>query len=325
MLTIVAVVLAALVALTSPGDAEAQQPKKLPRVGLLVYGSPPPSPSPESAVIEGLRELGWVDGRNVTVVIRYGEGRPERLPDLARDLVGSGVDLIIAIGTDVTKIVKSVTGTIPIVMASSEDPVEIGLVTSLSRPGGNMTGVTFISSELAAKRLELLKEIVPQVSRVAVLWNPTHVDLEMKELEPAGRALGIKLQSVEARSTEELDGAFRAVVSGGANAMIVVPSRMINLNAKRIAQFSLERRLPAVSLWRSFAEAGGLITYGPDTTAMIRRAATHADKILKGAKPGDLPVERPTHFELVVNLKSAKALGLTVPQSLLLRAERVIE
>ncbi|MGH2362613.1 MAG: ABC transporter substrate-binding protein [bacterium] len=320
-----AVVLTALVALTGPCNAEAEQLKRLPRVGLLVYGSPPPAPSPESALIDGLRELGWVDGRNVTFVIRYAEGRPERLPDLARDLVGSSVDLIIAIGTDVTKIVKSVTATIPIVMAASEDPVELGLVASLSRPGGNMTGVTFISSELAAKRLELLKEIVPQVSRVAVLWNPTHVDLEMKELEPAGRSLGIKLQSVEVRSTEELDGAFRAVVGGGADAMIVVPSRMINLNVKRIALFSLERRLPAVSMWRSFAEAGGLMTYGPDTIAMIRRAATHADKILKGAKPGDLPVERPTRFELVVNLKTAKALRLMVPQSLLLRAERVIE
>ena len=164
-------------------------------------------------------------------------GREERLPDLARDLVGSSVDLIITIGTDVTKIVKSVTATIPIVMAASEDPVELGLVASLSRPGGNITGVTFISSELAAKRLELLKEIVPQVSRVAVLWNPTHVDLEMKELEPAGRSLGIKLQSVEVRSTEELDAAFRVVVGGSADAMIVVPSRMINLNVKRIALF----------------------------------------------------------------------------------------
>jgi putative tryptophan/tyrosine transport system substrate-binding protein len=234
------------------------------------------------------------------------------------------VDVIVTVGTDVARLVKNVVGPIPFVAAVSEDPVEIGLVSSLSRPGGNMTGVTYISSELAGKRLELLKEIVPRANRVAILWNPTHVDSEVRELEPAARSVGIKLQSVEARTTEELDAALRATAAGGAEPLMVVPSRMINLNAKRIAEFARERRLPAVSMWESFAEAGGLITYGPDVLAMIRRMATHVDKILRGVRPGELPIERPTRFELVINLKTAKALGLTIPPSLLLRADQVI-
>jgi putative ABC transport system substrate-binding protein len=323
MLRILVLALTAL--LVGAGPGEPQQQRKVPRVGLLVYGNPPPAPFPEGTVVQGLRELGWSDGQNMTLVVRYAEGRPERLPDLARELVESKVDLIVAVGTDVTKVVKNVAGPIPIVASMSEDPVEIGLVASLSRPGGNVTGVTFISSELAAKRLELLKEIIPGISRVAVLWDPTHVDLEFRELEVAGRALGVRLQSVEVRAAEELDGAFRAIAGGRADAMIVVPSRLLNLNAKRIAAFAAGRRLPAVSMWGSFAEAGGLMSYGPNIDAMIRRAATHVDKILKGAKPGDLPVERPTRFELVVNLKTAKALGLKIPQSILVRADRVIQ
>ena len=314
----------ALGCLVVPLAATAQPSTKVPRIGLLVYGNPPPAPSQEQQVIEGLRDLGWVDGQNMRLVIRAAEGRPERLPALTRDLVEAGVDLIVGVGTDVTKVVKSVTGTIPLVMSVSEDPVEIGLVASLSRRGGNLTGVTFISAELAAKRLELLKEVVPQAARVAVLWNPAHVDLEFKELEPAGRALGITLQSVEVRLPEEWDGAFRVVAGGQVDALMVVPSRMINHNAKRIAAFALEQRLPAVSLWRSFAEAGGLMTYGPNIGAMVRRTATHVDKILKGAKPGDLPIEQPTTFELVITLKTAQALGLTIPPTLLFQATEVI-
>jgi len=305
--------------------SEAQQARRLPQVGLLTYGSPLPAVVPEGAVVAGLKELGWVEGQNMALVIRYAEGHPERLPDLARDLVRSKVDIIVTVGTDVARLVKDVVGSIPLVAAVSEDPVEIGLVSSLSRPGGNMTGVTFVSSELAGKRLELLKEILPRASRVAILWNPTHVDSEVRELEPAARSLGIKLQSVEARTPEELEAALLAAAAGGADAVMVVPSRMINLNAKRIAEFARERRLPAVSMWGSFAEAGGLVTYGPDIPAMIRRMATHVDRILKGARPGDLPIERPTRFELVVNLRTAKALGVTLPQSLLVRADRVIE
>ena len=323
MLRILVLALTAL--LVGAGPGEPQQQRKVPRVGLLVYGSPPLAPSPEGVVIQGLKELGWVDGQTMTLVVRYAEGRDDRLPDLARDLVTSRVDIMVVVGTDVARAVKSAVGGLPLVAAVSEDPVEIGLIVSLGRPGGNMTGVTFISSELAAKRLELLKEVVPRLTRVAVLWNPTHVDLEMKELLAAGRALGVQLQSVEVRAAEELDGAFRAIAGGGADAVIVVPSRMLNLNRKRIVAFTAERRLPAVSMWRAFAEAGGLLTYGPDVDAMIRRAAVYVDKILKGAKPGDLPVEQPTRFELVINLKTAKALGLTIPQSILVRADRVIQ
>jgi putative ABC transport system substrate-binding protein len=213
--TIVAILLTICLAGMGVHAAEGQQPRQVPRLGLLVYGSPPPAPSPEQQVIEALRDLGWVDGQTMHLVIRAAEGRPERLPDLTRELVETRVDLIVGVGTDVAKVVKSVTDTLPLVMNISEDPVEIGLAASLSRPGGNLTGVTFISAELAAKRLELLKEVVPHVARVAVLWNPAHVDLEFKELEPAGRALAITLQSVEVRTPEEFDGAFRAVASGG--------------------------------------------------------------------------------------------------------------
>jgi putative ABC transport system substrate-binding protein len=324
MLTIVVVVLTAFLAVTGVRSAKGQQPRGMPRIGLLVYGNPPPAPSQEQQVIEGLRDLGWVDGQTMRLVMRAAEGRPERLPALTRELVEAGADLIVGVGTDVAKVVKSVAGTIPLVMSISEDPVEIGLVASLSRPGGNLTGVTFISAELAAKRLELLKEVVPQAARVALVWNPAHVDLEFKELEPAGRALGITFQSVEVRSPDEWDGAFRVVAGGQVDALMVVPSRMINHNTQRIAAFALEQRLPAVSLWRSFAEAGGLMTYGPNIGAMVRRTATHVDKILKGAKPGDLPIERPMQFELVVNLKTAQVLGLTVPPSLLFQADKVI-
>ena len=323
MLLRIAGLLVALAIASGPLSAAAQQPKKVPRVGILVYGRQP-GPNPEDSVVQGLRELGWIDGQNFALVARYAEGRPERLPDLARELVRSKVDLIVAVG-DVTNVVRKFTDTIPIVMAASEDPVEIGLVASLARPGGNVTGVTFISSELSGKRLELLKETIPGVSRVAVLWNPTHVDLDFKGLQVAARTLRVEVHSVEVRSPEELDGAFRAVAGVRADALVVVPSRLMNLNAKRIADFALERQLPAVSMWRSFADVGGMMTYGPNVPAMIRRAATYVDKILKGAKPADLPVEQPTRFELVINLKTAKALGLTIPQSILVRADQLIQ
>jgi putative ABC transport system substrate-binding protein len=325
VLKIVVAIVAMVAGLTVTGAPAEGQPKKVPRVGILIYGSPPPASAPEQAIIEALKELGWIDGQNMSLLIRFAEGRPERLPGLARTLTEANVDVVVTVGTDVVKLTKGVLGATPIVASVSEDPVQVGLITSFARPGGTLTGVAFTSSEVAAKRLELLREVFPRLSRVAVLWDPTHVDLEFKELEAAARTLSINLKSVEARDPEELDAALRAISAAGVDALMLVPTRMMNLNAKRIASFALERRLPAVSMWSSFAVAGGLMTYGPDVDAMIRRSASHVDRILKGAKPADLPVERPTHYQLVVNLKTARTLGVTIPSSVLLRADRVIE
>jgi len=317
-------ILFVLLVASAPSGVESQA-KTGPRIGLLVYGNPPPAPSPEQNLIQGLREFGWIDGQNMTLVVRSAEGRPERIPGLTREIVDSRVDVLCGVGTDVAKMFSAVTKTVPSVVSVSEDPVEVGLVTSLNRPGGNITGVTFVSAELAPKRLEQLKEMLPHASRVAVLLNPTHVDLEYKELEAAGRKLGIKLQAVEVRSPEELEPGLRTAAAGKPDALIFVPSRLLNLNVKRIATFALEQHLPSVSMWAAFTDNGGLMTYGPDVPSMIKRSAHHVDKILKGAKPADLPMERPTRFEFIVNLKTAKALGLTVPQALRLRADRVIE
>jgi putative ABC transport system substrate-binding protein len=310
----------------APLAADAQQAGKVWRIGWLVYGSP----SPESSLVldeglrQGLRDLGYIEGKNIAIEYRYAEGRPERLPGLAADLVRLKVDLIIAPG-DMAKVAREATGTIPIVMMSSNDPVRAGYVASLAQPGGNVTGVTFIFDELAGKRLELLKEAVPAITRVAVLWNPTHVDNEFREMQAAARALGIQLQSLELRAPSELDGAIQAASRGRAEALTVAPSRLTAFLRRRIIELAAKARLPVISGWREFAEAGGLLTYGPNRSEGARRAAAYIDKILKGAKPADLPVEQPTRFELVINLKTAKALGLTIPQSVLIRADQVIQ
>ena len=275
----------------------------------------------------GLRDLGWVEGKNISIEYRYAEGRSDRLPELAADLVRLKVDVIVASVTSDALAAQKATRAIPIVIAAPSDPVATGLVESLARPGGNITGLSQMAPELAGKRLELLKEIVPKLSRVAVLWNPQGVGatLNWKEIQPPARQLGVQLHSLEVRSPNEFDKAFEDATRARAGALAIMADPVIVTNLKRIADLAAKSRLPSIFHSSEFADAGGLVAYGPDRADLFRRAATFVDKILKGAKPADLPVEQPTKFELVVNLKTAKALGITIPQSVRFRADRVIE
>jgi putative ABC transport system substrate-binding protein len=304
--------------------AEAQPGERVPRLGVLLYGSPEGDPN-LAAFRQGLSDLGYVDSRTIKLEYRYAAGKPERLRELAAELVASKPDVIAALGGDVAPFARAATSTIPIVMMVSVDPVEGGLVASMSRPGGNVTGVTFVSSDLAAKRLQLLKDSAPRISRVGVLWNPDHVDPEYRETQKAGPGLGIRVHSLEVRSASDLDAAWQIAGSMQLEAVIAVSSRLTTLNRRRIIESAQQRRLPLVSGWGPWAREGALFSYGPDLDAIVRRAAGYVDKILKGAKPADLPIEQPDKFELVVNVRTAKALGLTIPQTLLLRADRVIE
>ena len=299
------------------------QPAKVARVGVLLFGTP--ETDAFFSIRRGLSGLGYVEGQNIVFEHRYAEGKPERLPDLANDLVRSKPDVIIAAGGDVAPFAKRATGIIPIVVITSADPVQSGLVASLARPSGNVTGVTFVSSDLAGKRLQLLKEAVPGVTRVAVLWNPDHPDGEFAATQAAGRSLGVQVQSLEVRGRDDFASAFAAANRDGMEAVIVASSRLMTLNRARILDLAVQNRLLIVSGWGPWAAEGGLLSYGPDLDAVIRRSATYVDKILKGAKPADLPVEQPTKFELVINLKTAKAFGLTIPPSVLARADRLIE
>jgi ABC-type uncharacterized transport system substrate-binding protein len=312
----------ALALLAAPLAVEAQRPK-IARLGVLLFATP--DTDAFTAIRRGLGALGYVEGRNILFEHRYAEGRPERLPGLASDLVRSKPDVIIAVGGDVAPFAARATETIPIVIVTSADPVQGGLVTSLGRPGGNVTGVTFVSSDLAGKRLQFLKEAAPSVTRVAVLWNPDHPDGEFPATQAAGRSLGVQVQSLEVRGRDDFTGAFAAANRERMEAVIVVSSRLMTLNRARILELAAENRLPLVSGWGPWAAEGGLLSYGPDIDAVIRNSATYVDKILKGAKPADLPVEQPTKFELVINLKTAKALGLTIPPSVLARADEVIQ
>lgn len=305
-------------------SARAQKAAKIPRLGVLLYSTPQADLQMKS-LSRGLRDLGYVDGQSLAIDSRYAEGRSERLPELAADLVVLKPDVLVAMGGDVAVVAVKATQTIPLVFASSADPVQLGLVTSLARPGGNATGVSFLLDELASKRLELLKEVAPHVSRVAFLWNPDHIDNELRQAERAALALGVQLQRLKLHRPAELDGALRAAAEVRADALYVVSSRLTARNINRFADFATENRLPLVGGWGAWALAGGLFSYGPNVDDMVRRAATYVDKILKGTKPADLPVQQPTNFELVINLKTAKALGLATPESFLLRADHVIE
>jgi putative ABC transport system substrate-binding protein len=318
-----AVVLAVSLVL-APLVVEAQQTGKIARLGVLLFGTPATDPN-LAAFLSGLHDLGYVEGRNLALEYRSSEGRPERARDLAVQIVSLKPDVIVVLGGDMMPFVKDATSTIPVVMLTSQDPVETGVVASFARPGGNLTGVAFVSSETAGKRLQFLKEAVPSLTRVAVLWNPGHPDPEYRDITTAARRLGIHIQSLEVRQPEDFDGAFQSAIRARAEALMVVSSRLMNLNRPRILEFSSKRRILLVTGWAPWARAGGFLSYGPDLDTLVRRAATHVDKILKGAKPADLPVEQPTKFELVINLKTAKALGLTIPQSLLVRADELIQ
>jgi putative ABC transport system substrate-binding protein len=307
-----------------PLAARAQQPAKIPHLGVLLY-STPQSDLQMEFVRNGLRDLGYVEGRNLVVTYRYAEGKPERLPELARELANLQPDVLLAIGGDVAPVMVKATQTIPIVFASSADPVQLGLVASLARPVGNATGVTFMQDELASKRLEYLKQVAPRISRVAFLWNPDHPDNEQRQAQRAALMLNVQLQPLEVRGSADFEGAFRAATEAGADAVYVVSSRYTALNITRIVEFAAKNHLPLAGGWGGWANAGGLLSYGPNVNDMTRRTAGYVDKILKGAKPADLPTQQPTTFELVINLKTAKALGLTIPPSILSRADEVIE
>ena len=317
-----------LATLAAPLTAGAQQPAKVPRIGVLHASTPAATSDRFEAFKQGLREHGYVEGQSIILERRFGEARVERISEVAAELVRIKVDVIV-VATDVgIAAVKQQTQTIPIVMANSTDPVGTGFVASLARPGGNVTGLTTISPEISGKRLELLRDVVPRLSRVAIIWNPDvrGAVLDYKETEGAARSLRLQLQSVEVSRADDLNRAFSAVTNGRAQALIVpTPNPFALANLGQIVSFAQKNRLPSMYGTRDFADAGGLMAYGPNAAALWRRAATYVDKILKGAKPGELPIEQPTKFELVINLKAAKALGLTIPQSLLRRADHVIQ
>jgi putative ABC transport system substrate-binding protein len=318
-------ILIAVILLAITVMAEAQQPKKVPRIGFLSANSPASSVRIET-FRQGLRDLGYVEGQNIVIEQRYAEGKLDRLPGLAAELVRLKVDVIFAVTTPAVQAAKKATTTVPIVTVSG-DPVEFGFVASLARPGGNITGLANLTPELVGKRLELLKEVVPRVSRVAVLWKPDNpgAALRMRETEAAAPSLGLKLQPVEVRGPNDFEHAFSAMKKERADALVPLRSALIQNQGKQIVELAAKNRLPAMYDSTEFCEAGGLMSYGAIGADLDRRAATYVDKILKGAKPADLPVEQPTKFEFVINLRAAKQIGLTIPQSVLYRADKVIK
>ena len=289
-----------------------------------MFGTPETDPFLRS-FRAGLRDLGHIEGKTIALEYRYAGGQPERLPDLARDLIGTKPNVIFALGGDVAPFVRNATSTIPIVASVSNDPVQAGLVATLARPGGNITGVTFVSSDLAAKRMQLLKEMAPAIARVGVLWNPDHIDPEYRETQAAGRALGVEVHSLEVRGSSDLERAFRTAAVARVEANVMISSRLLLLNQQTITELATRSRMVLVGGFGAWPQAGALFSYGPDIDLLMRHAATHVDKVLKGTRPGDLPILQPTKFELVINLRTAKALGLTIPPSLLQRADQVSE
>jgi putative ABC transport system substrate-binding protein len=307
--------------------AAAQQPKKVPRIGYLAAASASANPARIEAFRQGLRELGYVEGKNIVIESRYAEGKIDRLSELAAELVRLKVEVIVTGGPAPTRAAKEATVTIPIVMGFDTDPVGNGFVASLARPGGNITGLATLSPEISGKQLELLKEIVPRISRVAVLGDSTTPGnaQSLRETKLAAGALKVKLQYLDVLGPKDFETAFRAASKGRADAVLMMTSRVFVLQRTQIADLAAKSRLPAIYDRREFVDDGGLMSYGTNFTDLSRRAATYVDKILKGVKPADLPVEQPIKFELVINLKAAKQIGLTIPPNVLARADKVIK
>jgi len=308
-------------------SARAQQPKKIPRIGFLSSLSPQAISDRMEAFRQGLRDLGYVEGKNVVIEMRYAEGKTERLPGLAGELVRFNVDVIVTGGPAVNRFAKEATATIPIVLAFDNDPVGNGFAASLARPGGNITGLSTHYPEISGKQMELLKEIVPRLSRVAVLGNSTVPGnaQSLRQAELAAAGFGVKVQYLDIQTPREIETAFRAASRGHADAALVLGSQVVTSHARQFAEVAIKSRLPAIYWSPEFVEAGGLMTYSVSITDLFRRTAIYVDKILKGAKPAELPVEQPTKFELIINLKTAKQIGLTIPPNVLTRADKVIK
>ena len=320
--------LIAIIAVISCGGiAEAQQPKKVPRIGFLATVPPSAIAARTEAFRQGLRELGYVEGKNIVIEWRYAEGKADRLPALAAELIHLKVDVIVTAGSTSTRPAKEATKTIPIVIAQDSDPVGSGHVASLARPGGNITGLATLAPEISGKQLELLKEIVPKLSRVAVFGTSTSPGTAqvLKELELAAGAFKVQLQYLDVLSSKDIETAFRAAGKGRAGAVLVLGGPVLNSQRTQVVDLAVKNRFPGIYIAIEFVEAGGLMSYGTSINDLFRRAATYVDKILKGAKPADLPVEQPTKFELVINLKTAKQIGLTIPPNVLARADKVIK
>jgi putative ABC transport system substrate-binding protein len=307
--------------------AQAQQPAKIPRIGFLGAASASANSARIEAFRQGLRELGYVEGKNIVVEYRYADGKSDRLPALAAELIGLKVDVIVSGGAAATRPAKEATSTIPIVMTNDNDPVGSGFVASLARPGGNITGLSTLAPELSGKRMEILREIIPRLSRVAVLASSTQPGYAqaLEEMELAAKAFGLKLQHLNVLVPKDIETAFRAAGEARADAVLLLGGSVFVLQRKQIAALAVKSRLPAIHYRQEFVEDGGLMSYATSVTDLSRRAATYVDKILKGAKPADLPVEQPTKFELLINLKAAKQIGLTIPPNVLARADKVIK
>ena len=320
-------ILSAVVLLAVAVIAEAQQPKKVPRIGYLTASTPVAQLPGTEALREGLREFGYVEGQNIAIEFRYAEEKPEQLPALAAEMVRLKVDVIVTGGPTATRTAKETTNTVPIVMSQDSDPVGNGFVASLARPGGNITGLATLSPELSGKRLELLKEIVPKLNRVAVLGTSTNPGNAqgLKETELAAKAFRMQLQYLDVRDPKDIEIAFREASREQADAVLVLGGPVVLPQRTKVAELAVKNRLPAIYNRPEFVEAGGLVSYSASYTDMSRRAATYVDKILKGAKPADLPVEQPTKFEFIINLKAAKQIGLTIPPNVLARADKVIK